>query len=69
MMAATKPEHAAFLNSCHQAGQIRPTPLLLEYTPEGYNCIHRDFYGEHVFPIQIAILLDKPARTSWAASL
>jgi hypothetical protein len=55
-------DHAAFLKRCHDGGQRRPTPLLLEYAPDDYNCLHRDLYGEHVFPIQIAILLDQPGR-------
>ena len=53
-------DHASFLERCHGAGQLRPTPLLLEYAAEDYNCLHRDLYGEHVFPIQMAILLDQP---------
>ncbi|MEP9350813.1 2OG-Fe(II) oxygenase [Xanthobacter sp. KR7-225] len=54
--------HAAFLERCSQAGQARPTPLLLEYGPQDYNCLHRDLYGELVFPMQIAILLDQPGE-------
>jgi hypothetical protein len=56
------PEHAAFLERCHAAGQTRPTPLLLQYGPDDYNCLHRDLYGDQVFPIQIAILLDQPGE-------
>ena len=56
------PEHADFIEACHREGQIKPTPLILQYGSGDYNCLHQDIYGDLVFPFQAAFLLSRPGQ-------
>lgn len=55
-------QHKEFIERCHAVGQRRQTSLLVQYVPEDYNCLHQDLYGEHVFPLQVAVLLAEPGQ-------
>ena len=53
-------DHHDYLDRCREAGQAKPTLLLLKYGPGDYHCLHQDLYGEHVFPLPVAVLLSRP---------
>ena len=55
-------KYGDFINQCHQVGQCKPTPLLVKYGADDYNCLHQDLYGEQFFPLQVAILLSQPEK-------
>ena len=54
--------HEGFLEECHRHGQLKPTPLILQYGEGGYNTLHQDLYGEVYFPLQAAFFLSEPGE-------